>query len=279
MSNFSDPSEPPLPRPVGRVVRLDPNWDRIFPLLTGLGSAVVYRGSHAMLCQFGSFPETTQIDRYAMRNEGFRGASFRLEHWSEFWFYEESRNDILLPCFEVADFFGRGLVKICFDDPNAGLAALDRLGDFILHESDGWDLLHVRAANTMDCFASRRLRAMPRIATHLRAIFTEAHCRQTELGLLIPGTGLAVWDCFVLRLHSSLCCWLTASHGPDSFHLELAGIHSARIVREAERGVAIFYDEYHEPALTLIEPAGVHLEALDQLKRVLPDTIQPQPPR
>lgn len=231
-----------------------------------------------MLCQFGPFPEMTRIDRYAMRNDGFRGATFRLEHWSEFWFYEESRNDALLPCFEVADDCGRGRVKICFDNPNAGLAALDRLGDFILHEGDGWDLLHVRPANMMDCQASRHLRAFPRIASHLRAIFAEAHCRQIELGLLIPGTCLAVWDCFVPRLHPGFCCWLTASHGPDSFHLELAGIHSARIVRQAERGVAIFYDKYLEPALTLIEPDGIRLETLDQLGRLLPDTIQPHPP-
>lgn len=263
----AEPNPPDHPAS-GSVLRLRADWERLLGLLPELRpAAVVYRGRHAILCQLGPFPPTTLVARCALRTGTRGGASLRLDHWAEAWWYEEHRNGRLTPCLEIADELGRGMLKFCYADHDSAAADHSRLETLVEESCDTWELIHLRSANRMDCSTAHRLPSRPLPADHLRAIFGEAATRGLELAVLVPTAGLAVWDSIRPQHPECACCWLSASHDHGSLHLELSGLRSSRVYAEADRTVATFFDEHREPALTLIEPSGARMHSLRDLRR------------
>lgn len=259
------------PSPAGEVFSLFPDWAALLALLPELKTAAtIYRGRHAMFCRQGAFQKLTLSHDSAYTTEGIRGESLNLAHWSEAWWYEEPRQEEMIPCLEIADDQGKGLLKLCYPDRETGLRDRAVIEPLFEKEATAWDLIHLRKSNQMSCFQSHRLRNAAPFREPLRAILHEAFMRQVELGIALSHHALTLWEALPPSAVNTACCWLATGRQGLFLHMEPAGYHYAEVCVREGRSIVFFYDTTGQRALTLIEPDGVPFQSIFDLREILP---------
>ncbi|MEM1083148.1 MAG: ChuX/HutX family heme-like substrate-binding protein [Verrucomicrobiota bacterium] len=250
----------------GQVLRLREDWEaliRLFPKLRS--AATVFRAKHAIFSRHGRFEEASLAEGFAFRTRSNAGLSLRLESWHEAWWYEEERRGEMVPCLEVADEFGRGILKLCYRSRKEALGDMPLIRPLIAEAASEWDLLHLRRCNTTDCCETIHLGRKPAFHEPIHRIFREAHAKRIEMGFLLPQESQSVWDTLPAVSPGRVCCWLTAGGGNRFLSIETAGFGDVELHDRGCRRVASFDDRHGQPSLILIEPEGANLDSITAL--------------
>ena len=258
------------PRPAGQVFKLQNDWLKLFHFLPSLQtSATIYRSEGTIHCLPGQFPNMQLSSNSAFYSDGFRGISLNLDLWHEAWWYHEERLGKMLPCLEIADENGRGLVKMCYESSEKAQADFKILELLIEQEEDEWSILHLRKANLMNCDFNRHRTQSSQALKHLLSIQSEARRKKLELGLLAPHGNQSTWDNLPAMQMNPSCCWLSFGRGETYFNIQPSSFRRAEVSRSENRSVALFYDENEEIALSIIEPEGAALKSFQAIAQPL----------
>ncbi|MCW1885567.1 hypothetical protein OKA04_12580 [Luteolibacter flavescens] len=253
---------------VGRVLRLRKDWEALAALLPELRtSATIYRSPHVLLCRVGRFGRLQFSPGCAHRMEGVQGDSLRMEKWSEAFWHVEERNGESCPCVEIADERGRGFLKLCYRGMEEAEEDLALLEPLIESEGDGWDLLHLRRANALDCGClDRGLRKKGKwLWNHLERIFQEAREKGVAPGMILPHDPATTWDELRPEEISRHGCWMSVAQAGQCLHVRPSFFHRVQFVGHGERPVLLFADQHGEIVLTLIEPEGCRMDSIAAL--------------
>ncbi|MEM0970048.1 MAG: hypothetical protein AAGJ31_11895 [Verrucomicrobiota bacterium] len=223
---------------------------------------VIIRGNHSILTTNDPFPELEICHGTAVRLEESSGLSCCLEHWTEAWWYEEQRFGRWVPTLEIVDGLGRGLVKLCYAEPEDAEADRPLVEPLIRERGSDWDLIHVRRSNYMDCSRSHRSCGGANISERLKKIWWEAHQRGASMGVIVSSDQQTAWRSLVPKVINCRCCWATFGDGRDFVHVELPGMIRSETYPHEHRAVVKFMDERDKPTLTLIAPDGVSLSSM-----------------
>lgn len=256
------------PEAQGRVCRLKSDWDDLLDVLPRLhSSAVVFRNRQAIHCHGGRFPAVHRSGEKVFYSEGHRGMSLQTDHWAEAWWYEEERHGMRVPCVEIADEMGRGLLKICYRYQSDAAEDEACLQELVESEGDAWDLLHVQRSNLMRCDPrqSERLARGPLIDL-LRDFHAEAMAAGTEVGLIMPHGAQTTWDLLCPSPGGACRCWLNFGDGAQFVSIQPGTYQSCDFTNQEDRLMLNFYLSGRRPALSLILPNDHGLESLARLK-------------
>ncbi|MEM6911107.1 MAG: hypothetical protein AAF555_05935 [Verrucomicrobiota bacterium] len=270
--NSSEEPDPQslVEQPTGRVLRLQPDWEKWLSLLPKLSSsAYVVRGRGAIFCRCERFPTVEFHGDQARSCSGDRGLTLNLAHWSEAWWYQEQRNGRLFPCIEFADSLGRGILKVCYPSAREAKRDLSTIEDLSLYEGNEWDILHLRRSNVMDCEFCRDGCKKNRYTDDVCEILSESASRSAELHFIVPNEGAVVWDTIRATQPGGTGCWVCLSGVGRYLHLQPASYQKAEVIDGGPRSVASFTDMEGSPALTLIESDGCRLKSMASLAKRL----------
>lgn len=263
---------PPIPE--GRVIRLKKDWPALLDLMPKLHTAAtIYRSPEVLLCRMGRFAVTRRSGTCAYRLDGPQGDALRTDLWSEAWWYEERRDGILRPCLEIADEKGRGFLKLCYRSTSDAAPDLTAVADLAESEGDGWDMLHVRQSNVLDCGCMRGRRKLPAagpvIREGLTRLFHEFCMQGRPLGVVLPHNPATTWDEVPTERVTQAGCWTMLAGGGCNLHLRATHFHHAEVLSRSARPVMIFKDETGDPLLTLVAPEGPEPASIAAFQRAL----------
>lgn len=272
-SSESEAEEEFHPEAGGRVFHLKKDWQALAALLPQLGtSATIYRSPHVLLCRTGRFPEAKVSGSCAFRSGGRQGDSLRLDQWHEAFWYQEMRDGLPRPCLEIVNELGQGFLKLCYRTPAEAEEDLPLIAGLFDGESDAWNLLHLRRANSLDCGCLHRRRKVNplRLGPYLEKIFLEARSRGKPMGMILPHDPATTWDEMLPGDISRASCWLSVDAGGCHLHLRPSHFYRADVISRGARAVMLFADQDGEVIFTLIEPEGGRMASVTALEKALP---------
>jgi len=259
-----------IPAEAKEVYRLSNDWDKLMRIMPHLNTSVtIYRGHHSIHCYSGKHPNVKRVNDATFYNEGFRGTTCDVSHWSEAWFYIEERHGKNIPCIEIADDFGRGLFKLCYNSPSALKVDENIIEEIIKERGDAWDIVHLRRSNILDCHACCELKSKPPFIKQILAIQEEAKMHNIELGLITTHSSHSCWSNLHAMEYNPSNCWLGFSKKHDFVYLQPSGLYKAEVIENSSRAVVIFFNKTGEKVFSIIEPEGTKFHSIRKLKQFL----------